>query len=73
MTAPSRDVSFLGKHSSVFMELPPKTSNTLGNQEAIYAVKLTEYNKLITRGNTRINLISVFASAAEEFNNAVSF
>lgn len=72
MTAPSGSFVDISKHKCIGVEPPPLGTNMLNKQEALYAVKVMEYNLSASWGVQKQNLIQTFAAAAEEYKDSVS-
>lgn len=72
MVAPSGNLIDISK-TSMFLDPSSQVYHTtlLDKQEAIYANKVIEYNKSLTLANFRSNLVEIFSSAAEEFQDKV--
>lgn len=73
MTAPSGAFIDISKHKCMGVEPPPIGTSMLDKQEALYAMKVMQYNLSLPRGVQKDNLIHVFASAAEEYKDSVCF
>lgn len=71
MTAPSGAFVDISKHKCMGVEPAPLGTSILDKQEALYAMKVMEYNLSSSRGVQKTNLIHVFASAAEEYKDSV--
>ncbi|XP_017780537.1 PREDICTED: nuclear pore complex protein Nup93-like [Nicrophorus vespilloides] len=69
MTGPSGNFIDPLKKESMFMESPIVGSMHMTYQEAVYAAKIIELNKRSLRGDPKIDLVSYFAKAAEEFKD----
>lgn len=72
MTAPSGALLEVEKHRNVFIEPASTGLPNLGPQEAVYASKIYEFNNSLGRTLQKQNLMKVFGTAAEEFQDSVS-
>lgn len=72
MIAPSGALLEVERHRNVFIESAPTGLPSLGPQEAIYASKIYEFNNSFGRTLQKPNLVNVFGTAAEEFQDSVS-
>lgn len=72
MAAPSGAFIEIDRNRRVYVE-PPSIDVALGAEETIYAAKVNEYNATVGRSLQKVNLIQVFATAAEEFKDTVKF
>lgn len=72
MTASSGVFVDISKHKCMGVEPPPLGTSILDKQEALYAVKVIEYNLAVARGLPKHNLINVFATAAEQYKDSVN-
>lgn len=70
MTAPSGAFIAIEHPKNIYIE-PPSIDVTLGPEETIYAAKVHEYNATAGRSLQKINLVQVFATAAQEFKDTV--
>lgn len=70
MAAPSGAFIEMDRHRKLYVE-PPSIDVTLGPEETIYAAKVHEFNASIGRSLQKLNLVQVFATAAEEFKDTV--
>lgn len=60
----------MGRQSNLLMERPAPVIANLGPVETIYVSKIIEYNKAISRGVQKPNLVNVFSCVATEFKDA---
>lgn len=70
MAAPSGALIEMDRHRNVYIE-PPNIDVNLGPEEIVYACKVHEYNAAVGRSLNKINLVDVFASAADDFKDTV--
>lgn len=71
MTAPSGAFIDVTKHKCMGVEPKPPGTHLLDKLEAMYAVKIMDYNLSATRTSRKPNLVHVFGQVAEEYKDTV--
>ncbi|KAF5308812.1 hypothetical protein FQR65_LT06045 [Abscondita terminalis] len=70
MTTSSQDLSYVGSHTSVFMEPRPTVSTQLGYEESVFVPKLLEYIKTGIQGVKVTNLLQEFENTVKIFKDS---
>lgn len=72
MTAPSGTAIDITETKSMYLQRPVFETHFMDKEDVVYAREVMEYNRPLTMSH-RKNLIEVFAKAAQEFQDVVSF